>query len=591
MKEVKIIKAETNRIIRKNAIQFEKLRVGSYSRVSTDSDEQKNSYESQRKYYKELIESKDEWELVDIYADEAITGTQVTKRTDFQRMINDAMNGKLDMIITKSISRFARNTLDTLKYVRMLKEKNVAVFFEKENINTLTMNGELLLVILSSVAQQESESIAGNVKIGLKMKMSRGELIGFNKCLGYDYDKETKTISINEREAEIVRYIFDRYIHGAGCFVIAKELKNLGYANSKGVVSWSEGGILGIIKNEKYKGDLLLGKTFTVDPISHKRLANFGESEMYYVEENHEPIISKEIWEEAQRIRKSRYNKDNGTDKRRENSKKHAFSGILKCGCCDSTYIRRTWHSKSENEKLVWTCTKKIKYGKTKCADSESISEDVLKKSFIQAYSLVVHNNKEIIDNLIKVVDDVLKEENDLSVIKSKENKRDEIKKKIDKLLDLKLDNNIANEVYEEKINTFNSKLDKLNEELKELKEYEERESKYKQKIKKVKDLFANYNEMKTFDREVFQCVIEKVIIGCYNNDGQFNGDKIIFVFKTGDEVSGNINTTKTKKNVIEKFEEEILGKNNNLCSYSNVEVNDLCSYSPNDACRECRVT
>ena len=133
--------------------------------------------------------------------------------------------------------------------------------------------------------------------------------------------------------------------------------------------------------------------------------------------------------------------------------------------------------------------------------------------------------------------------------------------------------------------------MDKLNEELKALKEYEERESKYKQKIKKVKDLFANYNEMKTFDREVFQCVIEKVIIGCYNNDGQFNGDKIIFVFKTGDEVSGNVNTTKTKKNVIEKFEEEILGKNNNLCSYSNVEVNDLCSYSPNDACRECDFT
>ena len=173
MREVKIIKPNTEKIIRNKSIIITKTRVASYSRVSTDSEEQKNSYESQLKYYSDLIASKDDWELVDNYADEAISGTQVYKRTEFQRMINDALNGKIDMIITKSISRFARNTLDTLKYVRMLKEKNVAVLFEKENINTLTMNGELLLVILSSVAQQESESIAGNVKIGLKMKMSR----------------------------------------------------------------------------------------------------------------------------------------------------------------------------------------------------------------------------------------------------------------------------------------------------------------------------------------------------------------------------------------------------------------------------------
>lgn len=153
-------------------------------------------------YYKDLVEKNDEWELVDMYADEAISGTQTLNRTDFQRMINDAVTGKIDLILTKSISRFARNTLDTLKYVRLLKEKNVAIFFEKENINTMTMNGELLLVILGSVAQQESESISGNVKIGLKTKMKRGELVGFNKCYGYDYDKETQTHTINEEEAE-----------------------------------------------------------------------------------------------------------------------------------------------------------------------------------------------------------------------------------------------------------------------------------------------------------------------------------------------------------------------------------------------------
>lgn len=588
MKEVKIIKAEANNIIRRNTIQFTKIRVGSYARVSTDSEEQKNSYESQMKYYKELIDSKDDWELVDMYADEAISGTQVTKRTDFQRMINDAMNGKLDMIITKSISRFARNTLDTLKYVRMLKEKNVAVFFEKENINTLTMNGELLLVILSSMAQQESESIAGNVNLGLKMKMSRGELVGFNKCLGYDYDKTTKTISINEREAEIVRYVFDRYVNGAGCFVIAKELTNLGYENSKGQVSWTENGIRCIIKNEKYKGDLLLGKTFTVDPISHKRLSNMGEREKYYVENHHEPIISKELWEKAQEIRESRYSRSREIDNRRTLSKKHAFSSVVKCGFCGTTYLRRTWRPNGEDPKYVWSCIKKIKEGKKYCSESHSVAEEVLEKAFIEAYSLVLKNNKEIINSLIKTIDSILQEETDINVLRTIEKEQEDLKYKIDKLIDLRLDGNIADDIYEEKMNSFNEKLDEISTKLAELKKSEERELEYKNKIKRIRETFANYSEMKTFDKEVFQCVIEKVIVGCYNNDGTFDGDKIIFVFKTGDEVSGNINTTKTKRDVVDRYDRMMQEQNNNLCSYSSHENTALCSYPSHDTCGEC---
>lgn len=186
MKDVEVIKAR-NTLSPRARTNFEKrLRVAAYCRVSTDTEDQLNSYKSQVEYYTELIKSKPEWSLAGIYADEAITGTQVKKREDFQRLINDCMNGDVDMVITKSISRFARNTLDTLKYVRMLKDKGVAVFFEEENINTLTMDGELLLVILSSVAQQEVENISANVKKGLKMKMQRGELVGFQGCLGYE---------------------------------------------------------------------------------------------------------------------------------------------------------------------------------------------------------------------------------------------------------------------------------------------------------------------------------------------------------------------------------------------------------------------
>lgn len=200
MKDVEVIKAH-NTLSPRARTNFEKrLRVAAYCRVSTDTEDQLNSYKSQVKYYTELIKSKPEWSLAGIYADEAITGTQVKKREDFQRLINDCMNGDVDMVITKSISRFARNTLDTLKYVRMLKDKGVAVFFEEENINTLTMDGELLLVILSSVAQQEVENISANVKKGLKMKMQRGELVGFQGCLGYDYNPADKTITSTKKK-------------------------------------------------------------------------------------------------------------------------------------------------------------------------------------------------------------------------------------------------------------------------------------------------------------------------------------------------------------------------------------------------------
>lgn len=279
MSEVEVIRANSNLANQKRGKEIKQLRVAAYCRVSTDSEDQLNSYKSQVSYYSDLIQKNVEWVLADIYADEAITGTQVTKREDFQLMINDCMNGDIDMVITKSISRFARNTLDTLKYVRKLKERDIAVYFEDEKINTLTMDGELLLVVLSSVAQQEVENISANVKKGLKMKMQRGELVGFQGCLGYDYHPEDKSISINEKEAEIVRYIFQRYVEGAGGSIISRELENLGYKTKRGTPTWAETTVLGIIKNEKYKGDILMGKTFTLDPISKRRLENFGEED------------------------------------------------------------------------------------------------------------------------------------------------------------------------------------------------------------------------------------------------------------------------------------------------------------------------
>ena len=410
MKDVEIIKARNTLSSRAKTNLTKRLRVAAYCRVSTDSEDQINSYKSQVQYYTDLIKSNSEWSLAGIYADEAITGTQVTKREDFQRLINDCMNGDIDLIVTKSISRFARNTLDTLKYVRMLKEKGIAVFFEEENINTLTMDGELLLVILSSVAQQEVENISANVKKGLKMKMQRGELVGFQGCLGYDYHPEDKTITVNEEEAEIVRYIFKRYIEGAGGSVIARELQNLGYKTKRGSTTWAETTVIGIIKNEKYKGDILMGKTFTLDPISKRRLDNFGEEDQFYVRDHHEAIISEEVFDAAQEILKRRSKPRRlGTDGKREKfSRKYAFSCLLECGFCGGTLTRRSWHSGSQYNKIIWQCVTATKKGKKFCPDSKGIAEETIEQAFVESYRLLCQNNKDVLDEFISRTEEAL---------------------------------------------------------------------------------------------------------------------------------------------------------------------------------------
>ena len=282
--EVKIIKANTPTELSSKR-KIERLRVAAYCRVSTDDEDQTKSYQSMIKYYTDLIHNNKQWVFAGIFADKAITGTKADIREEFQRLIQECLSGKIDLVIAKSIPRFARNTLDTLKYVRMLKERNVAVYFEVEKINTLK-DGEFLLTILSSVAQQEVENTSAYVKKGLKMKMKRGELVGFQKCLGYDYDPLTKTHSINEEGANTVGYIFKRYVAGAGSTMIARELNEQEIPTVHGN-RWSPSSVMGIINNEKYMGDLLLGKSFTVDPISKRRLTNMGEEDRFYIENHH----------------------------------------------------------------------------------------------------------------------------------------------------------------------------------------------------------------------------------------------------------------------------------------------------------------
>ena len=580
MKDVEIIKARNVLSSRARTNLAKRLRVAAYCRVSTDSEDQLNSYKSQVQHYTDLIKSKSEWDLAGIYADEAITGTQVTKREDFQRLINDCMNGDVDMIITKSISRFARNTLDTLKYVRMLKEKGIAVFFEEENINTLTMDGELLLVILSSVAQQEVENISANVKKGLKMKMQRGELVGFQGCLGYDYHPEDKSISINEEEAEIVRYIFRRYIEGAGGSVIAQELENLGYKTKRGSTRWAETTVIGIIKNEKYKGDILMGKTFTLDPISKRRLDNFGEEDQFYIRDHHEAIISEEMFEKAQEILKRRAKPRRlGTDGKREKfSRKYAFSCMLECGFCGGTLTRRSWHSGSQYNKVIWQCVTATKKGKKFCPDSKGIAEETIEQAFIESYRLLCQNNKDVLDEFIARTEETLSDSNASKQLAKVEKDIAALDAKRAKLVDMRLEEIIDKETYEQKYFDLSSQIEQLQKQRESLQESAETESTMKKRIAEFRRTLEENEVLDTFDRYVFESIVEKVIVGGYDEDGNKDPAMLTFIYKTGFKNSlDGTNFKPPRKN------SKAAKQNTCLCSHTTDEAKSMCSYHSDD--------
>ena len=386
-----------------------KLRVAAYCRVSTDSDEQAGSYETQVAHYTEYIARNPDWELAGIYADEGISGTNTKKREQFNAMIDDCMAGKIDKVITKSISRFARNTLDCLKYVRLLKDKNIAIIFEKENINTLEASGELLLTIMASLAQQESESISQNVKLGLRFRYQEGKVqVNHNNFLGYTKDENGKLV-VDEQEAKVVRRIYREYLEGYTFGDIARGLEADGILTGGKRKKWHESTIQGILQNEKYIGDALLQKTITIDFIEKTRIRNDGSVPQYYVKESQEAIIPRDIFTMVQEEMVRRQNLVSGKDKKRRiHSSKFALTNICTCSKCGEIYRRIHWNNRGK-ESYVWRCCTRIKKGPKGC-DAPTIYEQELHNAVVKAINLAVtasSNVKEVLmKNIAKVIED-----------------------------------------------------------------------------------------------------------------------------------------------------------------------------------------
>ena len=370
-------------------IDMRPKRVAAYCRVSTDREEQEHSFETQKAMYTEMIMMKPTWQMAGIYADEGITGTVAKKRPGFMKMIEDCRKGKIDMIVTKSVSRFSRNNLDCLMYVRELKQLGIPIIFEKEGINTIQVSSELLLTLFGALSQAESESISMNVKLGIRQSLKNGNVrFSYKTFLGYRKGADGQPEIVPE-QADIVRRIYNDFLAGATYLEIAKRLTEENVPTMGGGNRWFSERIKSILKNEKYKGDALLQKTYITDPISKRVKKNNGELPMYYVENSHPAIIERRIFDKVQEeiARRAGKKKVKQTGTKTElgrYSGKYALTELLYCGECGTPYRRCTW-SRDGKKKIVWRCVSRLDYGKKYCKNSPSVEESRLHNAIAAA--------------------------------------------------------------------------------------------------------------------------------------------------------------------------------------------------------------
>ena len=381
------------------------LRVAAYCRVSTDDEEQLTSYEAQKNYYTDKIMTNKEWTMAGIFADEGITGTSARKRPEFLRMIRQCKQGKIDIVLTKSISRFARNTVDCLNYVRALKELGIAVIFEKENMNTLEIDSEILITMLGAFAQSESESISANVRWGIRQAMKEGKAtIQYKYLYGYRKGDDSKPEIIPD-QAEVVRKIYDMFLSGTPVRGIQEYLNTSAVPNINGEPKWARSAIDSILTNEKYCGDVLLQKTYIDDCINKKVKKNTGQLPMYLVQNHHEGIISRETFDAAQ-AELSRRNagrspsKKNAPTGRSRYSSKYALSDRLYCGECGTRYQRCTWRNRDGSKRIVWRCVSRVDYGSKYCHDSPTLDEEPLHRAILAAINSTIKDKDNIVYNL-----------------------------------------------------------------------------------------------------------------------------------------------------------------------------------------------
>ncbi len=376
----------------------DKIRVAAYCRVSSEHDEQLNSFENQVTYYTGFINASPVYELAGIYADEGISGTSTKKRSDFNRMIRDCEKGLIDLIIVKSISRFARNTQDCLHYSRKLKELGIGIQFEREGINTMDSTGELLFTILSSLAQDESRSISENCQWGIRSLMQRGKKkIGTGRFYGYDSDEDGKMI-VNKEQARVVRWIYESFLSGVNPDAIARTLNENGVEQCMGGNNWKVTQIKQILENEKYNGDILYQKTYIPDYLTHKSVENTGQLPKYHIKDDHEAIIDKKMWKAVQLELKRRenYMHEHHMTTLGQRTDQVIFTHKVICGCCNHNYVRRQ-HTSTRGKKHLWQCSQRYPEKGVIGCNAPFIEDDKVTRAFLVAWNELIKNREQFL--------------------------------------------------------------------------------------------------------------------------------------------------------------------------------------------------
>lgn len=519
-KKMKIIPAR--RHIGSKPVPFKedipKLRVAAYCRVSTEYEEQNSSYQTQVSHYTNYILNHDGWDLVNVYADDGISGTNTKKREQFNQMIEDCMAGKIDLIITKSISRFARNTLDCLHYIRQLKEKNIAVYFEKENIKTTDAKGEVLLTIMASLAQQESQSLSQNVKLGLQYRYQQGKvMVNHNWFLGYTKDEEGHLI-VDPEQAKIVKRIYYEYLEGYSCKQIARRLTTDGIPNGAGNTKWGDSNIASILKNEKYIGDALLQKSYTIDFLTKKRIRNQGIMPQYYIKDDHEAIIPKDLFRRVQEERKRRRAGIKvPCGKTRHYNNRTCFSLKVFCGRCGDIYHRVAYNYSDENGQVVkWLCMTGHDHDLVTC-HGRAISERQLKEVCLRAFNKIIEPNKEFQAKLQNNIRHAINQVNEEQATK--------LDRELDRLQILLINQTPHSKDYDKISDEFN----RIQQQRDELQLTLDRQNEVVQKNVNLQNFIdINSKQLNEFDEHLVRQLIKKITIQETYCEVEFqNGDSI----------------------------------------------------------------
>ncbi len=508
-----------------------KLRVAAYCRVSTELEQQESSYEAQVEYYTEKIEENPNWKNAGIYADDGKSATNTKKRDDFNAMIKDALDGKIDMILTKSGSRFARNTVDALMTIRKLKEKNVAVVFEKEGVNTLDGTGEILITILSSLVQEESRNISENTRWGVVRRFEKVKVIvNHNKFMGYTKNENGELVIVPE-EAEIVKLVFRLYLEGYSTAKIGSYLEEHQIKIATGQEKWYDSVIMKMLKNEKYMGDALLQKTYTVDFMTKKKVMNNGIVPQYYVENDHEAIIPKELFYRVQEeiMRRSSMCKAAVTRKKNQKGKYssgYALTVILLCGKCGQEYRRVTW-ARNGRKKIVWRCSNWLTNGVKKCGDSETLEEEALNRAVMEAIHRITRNDGDFVgafrQNVIRVIGNYGKEQ-------ESDEYEDKIKEKQQEMVALIAENaktGSYTQEFDERYQSIAEEIETLKKEQKEARKKKRLAENYEQRVKDM-DAFIKGStcQIQEFDNDLVRRLISSIKV--------VSAEKLIIQFQSG---------------------------------------------------------